>query len=697
MAEQGSEEDSVRYFCTAGNGMERFVIEEVKKKLAAENVCQVHGKVMFTSSAGMDKLIELKTAERLFLLLKQDSPVQLPAHTSPAKAASVLQSKLLGERNQWTGALMTWNRLQGELVDSRRTVKMASSALGVTKKRGERRSDEQKQEEKYHVELPKSTGEPRETENETLKSVEQNEGQTLEKWRRRENEQKGVEEAKDKARKEEEDQSGETFFEAKTLERKRRRDADDEEEERRGVTQNCSRDKLVENEITFKRRIMTEGEEENGVFMYSSSCIKDCKHRTLSREDMTSIDQETQGPLSDGISGSRTMEDVTKDLTVKNGDYITRDFFCVFLIVIIISTSASKDFFLPASIASLYPSPLLCLLPFNKEKTSDGRDKTLLPHQPPSVPVSFRISCKCTGSLSRYFNTQEVSRMIGVGLSRLMGWKADLKNPQLEINVYLSDSHCLLGIPLTRLPLANRCYIRTTGLRSTVAWAMASLAQIQPGFCVVDLMCGVGTILIEAAKEHKAAFFLGMDNDDGQLLKANENIEVAELGSRIHLLKASSLALPLPGTSVDAVVCDLPFGRKFGTKANMAANLPLILTEMERILRIGGSMVLLLSPQLSCLLKKILVQAGSGLTPNQETKPSTRIQDCPSHDPSSTEQQTLQIHQGVSSPSIQDTDPQSGLQHSLPSHLTSLKHQATFRVSLGVIDGLIHKYIKIET
>ncbi|XP_041644908.1 THUMP domain-containing protein 2 isoform X2 [Cheilinus undulatus] len=649
MAEQGSEEDSVRYFCTAGNGMERFVIEEVKKKLAAENVCQVHGKVMFTSSAGMDKLIELKTAERLFLLLKQDSPVQLPAHTSPAKAASVLQSKLLGERNQWTGALMTWNRLQGELVDSRRTVKMASSALGVTKKRGERRSDEQKQEEKYHVELPKSTGEPRETENETLKSVEQNEGQTLEKWRRRENEQKGVEEAKDKARKEEEDQSGETFFEAKTLERKRRRDADDEEEERRGVTQNCSRDKLVENEITFKRRIMTEGEEENGVFMYSSSCIKDCKHRTLSREDMTSIDQETQGPLSDGISGSRTMEDVTKDLTVKN------------------------------------------------EKTSDGRDKTLLPHQPPSVPVSFRISCKCTGSLSRYFNTQEVSRMIGVGLSRLMGWKADLKNPQLEINVYLSDSHCLLGIPLTRLPLANRCYIRTTGLRSTVAWAMASLAQIQPGFCVVDLMCGVGTILIEAAKEHKAAFFLGMDNDDGQLLKANENIEVAELGSRIHLLKASSLALPLPGTSVDAVVCDLPFGRKFGTKANMAANLPLILTEMERILRIGGSMVLLLSPQLSCLLKKILVQAGSGLTPNQETKPSTRIQDCPSHDPSSTEQQTLQIHQGVSSPSIQDTDPQSGLQHSLPSHLTSLKHQATFRVSLGVIDGLIHKYIKIET
>lgn len=41
-------------------------------------------------------------------------------------------------------------------------------------------------------------------------------------------------------------------------------------------------------------------------------------------------------------------------------------------------------------------------------------------------------------------------------------------------------------------------------------------------------------------------------------------------------------ALPLPSASVDAVVCDLPFGRKFGTKANVAASLSVIVTEMER-------------------------------------------------------------------------------------------------------------------
>lgn len=40
--------------------------------------------------------------------------------------------------------------------------------------------------------------------------------------------------------------------------------------------------------------------------------------------------------------------------------------------------------------------------------------------------------------------------------------------------------------------------------------------------------------------------------------------------------------IPLPDARVDVVVCDLPFGRKFGTKVDMAAKLPLILTEMER-------------------------------------------------------------------------------------------------------------------
>lgn len=39
----------------------------------------------------------------------------------------------------------------------------------------------------------------------------------------------------------------------------------------------------------------------------------------------------------------------------------------------------------------------------------------------------------------------------------------------------------------------------------------------------------------------KVGCFLGVDIDDAQLQKASENIEFAELGHRIHLLKASSM------------------------------------------------------------------------------------------------------------------------------------------------------------
>ncbi|XP_040905038.1 THUMP domain-containing protein 2 isoform X2 [Toxotes jaculatrix] len=641
MTEPRSEGGLVRYCCTAGNGMEPLLADEVKRKLAAEDVCQMPGKVLFSSSAGIARVSQLKAAERLFLLLKHDSPVRFSAHSSPAKAASVLQSRLLDDRNQWTSAVLTWSRLQGELSDRRTSVNISNAARVMKRNEEGRGSEEQREEEeKCNVEPGESKGEQREEErgNRRLRSGEENGARALEKKRKRETAQKG------------ENMSRETNgVEAQALEKKIKRD--DEEE--------SSCDKSAEKQRTSerapKRDDKDDDEEERRMVMEFSSCRQNVKRGIISETGLhgraaTAIDHNVE-------SSSRDIDDKAKGCAVENMEHV---------------------------------------------KTTEGEEMTLLqpsrikPQITSSVPVSFRINCKCTGSVSRYFSTQEVSKVIGVGLGRLLGWKADLKNPQLEVNVYLSDDHCLLGIPLTRLPLANRSYIKTTGVRSTIAWAMASLAEIQPGVCVVDPMCGVGTILIEAAQEHKAACFLGMDIDDRQLQKANENIEFAELGNKIHLLKSSSMVLPLPSASVDAVVCDLPFGRKFGTKTDMAANLPVIVTEMERVLCVGGTLVLLLSPQLSCLLKKVLAEKDTGPTSNQETKPQTGIQANQLPSPSSRKQQAFQIHSGLKSSPTQETDTQSGLQHSLPQPLCSLKLQATLRVSLGAIDGLIHKYVKID-
>uniref|UniRef100_A0A8C3J0Q5 Uncharacterized protein n=1 Tax=Calidris pygmaea TaxID=425635 RepID=A0A8C3J0Q5_9CHAR len=86
-------------------------------------------------------------------------------------------------------------------------------------------------------------------------------------------------------------------------------------------------------------------------------------------------------------------------------------------------------------------------------------------------------ACDCSSPL------QEIGRAVGVALMKQCGWRADLRDPDLEIFVHLNDIHTVVGIPLFRLPLANREYIKTAGLRSTVAWAMASLAEISVSEC----------------------------------------------------------------------------------------------------------------------------------------------------------------------------------------------------------------------
>ncbi|XP_059104506.1 THUMP domain-containing protein 2 isoform X2 [Peromyscus eremicus] len=115
--------------------------------------------------------------------------------------------------------------------------------------------------------------------------------------------------------------------------------------------------------------------------------------------------------------------------------------------------------------------------------------------------LTFRVSCRCSGNIGKAFTAQEAGRVVGIALMRKFGWKANLRNPHLEIFVHLSDAYSVVGIPLFRVPLASRTYIQTAGLRSTIAWAMASVAEIKAGALVLDPMCGLGTTLVEAAEE----------------------------------------------------------------------------------------------------------------------------------------------------------------------------------------------------
>ncbi|XP_042321719.1 THUMP domain-containing protein 2 isoform X2 [Sceloporus undulatus] len=313
--------------------------------------------------------------------------------------------------------------------------------------------------------------------------------------------------------------------------------------------------------------------------------------------------------------------------------------------------------------------------------------------------ISFRVSCRCSGVLSKAFTAQELGRIIGITLIKGLGWKADLRNPDIEFFVHLNDIYCIIGIPvfrwhlcisiICRLPLANRAYIKNPGLRSTIAWAMASLAEIKAGAFVLDPTCGLGTILLEAAMEWPNVNYLGTDISDSQLQGAYSNIKAANLVDKIQLLKASVTALPLPSESIDVVLADVPFGKKFKITKEMKL-LPDVFQELERVLCAGGIVVLLLSQELyKCL--------SCGIPSDPESV------NCISVEAASncTQNAMVSIKSNAKEESVSHRTVSPSAQHERKEHvankrttLGSLVLVESFEVSLGKTDAFICKYKK---
>ncbi|XP_075770952.1 U6 snRNA (guanine-N(2))-methyltransferase THUMPD2 isoform X2 [Pelodiscus sinensis] len=320
---------------------------------------------------------------------------------------------------------------------------------------------------------------------------------------------------------------------------------------------------------------------------------------------------------------------------------------------------------------------------FLKETPESRLDKSV-----ESNNRSFRVSCRCSGAIAKVFTSQEVGKVLGITLMKQFGWKADLRNPDLELFVHLNDIYSVVGIPVFRLPLATREYIQTAGLRSTIAWAMASLAEISVGAFVLDPMCGLGTILLEAAKEWPNVQYLGADINDSQLEGAHENIKASGLMDKIELLKASVVALPLPSESVDVVISDIPFGKKFKITKDIKL-LPNILQEMERVLRVGGTVVLLMSQDLhkhmdGCISNCVESDTSLNITSDGENGAAV-VKDL---NPKEKNGSLRNIPSSVKGVEIEHL-------HNNITCFGSLAAVESYKVSLGKTDAFIYKYRKV--
>ncbi|KAF8569685.1 hypothetical protein P879_04100 [Paragonimus westermani] len=169
-------------------------------------------------------------------------------------------------------------------------------------------------------------------------------------------------------------------------------------------------------------------------------------------------------------------------------------------------------------------------------------------------------------------------------LEKCMGFEFS-KDGTLEVNLMLSAGTLFLGLPLSKVPLSKRDYTTHSGLRSTSAAAVVRNSQ---GPLLLDPMCGKGILLCEAAiagvgKRQKLVaadggnkvepsfvpYLIGSDSSAEQLQQAHQNLGHLQSDSQLptvlwDLVICSVERYPFREKIFDQLVCDLPFGKKYG-------------------------------------------------------------------------------------------------------------------------------------
>ena len=168
-----------------------------------------------------------------------------------------------------------------------------------------------------------------------------------------------------------------------------------------------------------------------------------------------------------------------------------------------------------------------------------------------------------------------------------------------------------LGVRLTDQGMrqrAGRQVERPGALRPVVAAAMLKLAQLSTGLRrpVLDPCCGAGTIVREALDTGVAG--VGADIAAEAIRAARSNLAV-----NTPLVVADARALPFGSGFAGAIVCNLPFGRRYHVEqprlspalsgeypAKPGEGVTLWLrqafTEFERVVARGGAIVVLMPP-----------------------------------------------------------------------------------------------------
>ncbi|KUK44373.1 MAG: RNA methylase family UPF0020 protein [Methanothrix harundinacea] len=173
---------------------------------------------------------------------------------------------------------------------------------------------------------------------------------------------------------------------------------------------------------------------------------------------------------------------------------------------------------------------------------------------------TYKVRAKRLGKTP--LGSDDVERMVGSVLWK-RGYKADLKDPEIEIRAIVTEERVFLGQEVARADRAGfrarrphmKPFFHPGTMLPKLSRALVNLSRVRKGERLLDPFTGTAGFLVEAGLMGIRG--LGVDVQEDIVRGAKSNL----VGLDGTLIVGDAMRLPLNDDSIDAVVSDAPYGR----------------------------------------------------------------------------------------------------------------------------------------